>query len=89
MRWFSSRGGIGLKRAPDVRLVDDETTPYVFGFRRPALALPGGLLGMLEPAERRALVLYELAHIRRKDVLVRWLEDLACTLEALPKRVDK
>jgi hypothetical protein len=35
---------------------------------------------MLEASERRALILHELAHIRRKDQLIRWLESLACIL---------
>ncbi|MDT7603979.1 MAG: hypothetical protein QOF61_1976, partial [Acidobacteriota bacterium] len=70
-------GRIGLKHAPDVRVSDAEMTPYVFGLRRPVLVLPERLMGMLEPAERRALILHELAHVRRKDVLIRWLQSLA------------
>jgi beta-lactamase regulating signal transducer with metallopeptidase domain len=68
---------IGLKRMPDVRATNDEMTPYVFGFRRPVLVLPERLMRMLDPSERRGLILHELAHIRRKDPLIRGLQGLA------------
>jgi bla regulator protein blaR1 len=71
---------IGLKRAPDVRATGEDTTPYVVGFRRAVLVLPERLMQILEPREREALILHELAHIRRKDQLPRCLQGLACIL---------
>jgi beta-lactamase regulating signal transducer with metallopeptidase domain len=68
---------IGLKRMPDVRATNDEMTPYVFGFRRSVLVLPERLMRMLDTSERRGLILHELAHIRRKDQLIRGLQGLA------------
>lgn len=68
---------IGLKSLPDVRINDGEFTPYVFGFRRPVLAFPLRLIEQLEVSERRSLILHELAHIRRKDVAVRYLQGAA------------
>jgi beta-lactamase regulating signal transducer with metallopeptidase domain len=67
---------IGLKRSPRVRSTDSEMTPYVFGCRRPVLVLPERLMRILEPAARRALILHELAHIHRRDILVRGLQGL-------------
>jgi beta-lactamase regulating signal transducer with metallopeptidase domain len=67
---------IGLKRSPQVRSTDSEMTPYVFGCRRPVLVLPELLMRILEPTERRALILHELAHIHRRDILVRGLQGL-------------
>jgi len=68
---------IGLTRMPDVRLSDENLTPYIFGFWRPIMVLPRKLIDHLEPLERRALILHELAHVRRKDVLVRVLQGAA------------
>ena len=68
---------IGLKRMPDVRATNDEMTPYVFGFRRSVLVLPERLMRMPDTSERRGLILHELAHIRRKDPLIRGLQGLA------------
>jgi beta-lactamase regulating signal transducer with metallopeptidase domain len=67
---------IGLKRSPQVKSTDSEMTPYVFGCRRPVLVLPERLMRILEPTERRALILHELAHIHRRDILVRGLQGL-------------
>jgi beta-lactamase regulating signal transducer with metallopeptidase domain len=47
---------------------------------RPRLLLPAPLWQALAPAQRDALVLHELAHLRRGDHLVRWLELLVLGL---------
>ena len=41
---------------------------------RARLLLPAGLLGRLGEEQRATLLLHELAHLRRGDVWVRWLE---------------
>jgi beta-lactamase regulating signal transducer with metallopeptidase domain len=69
-----------LKYPPEVRVTDERTTFYVLGFRRAVLVLPEGLMKLLEPAERRAFILHELAHLHRRDQLIRWLQSLACIL---------
>jgi beta-lactamase regulating signal transducer with metallopeptidase domain len=71
---------IGLKRAPEVRVTSDDKSPFVVGLRRAVLVLPGGLMRMLEPPEREALILHELAHLRRRDQLIRYLQTLAAIL---------
>jgi beta-lactamase regulating signal transducer with metallopeptidase domain len=71
---------IGLKHPPDVRATCEETTPYVFGFRRVVMVLPQRLMGTLASSERRALILHELAHIRRHDHLIRGLQSVAGVL---------
>lgn len=73
-------GWIGLKRVPDVRMTKNEMTPYVFGFRKPVLVLPERLMQMLDTDERQALMLHELAHICRKDGLIRGLQGFAGVL---------
>ena len=53
---------------PVVRLAQIDS-PQVAGLWRPALIVPAGLM-RLPPAEREALLLHELAHVRRHDF--RW-----------------
>jgi beta-lactamase regulating signal transducer with metallopeptidase domain len=71
---------IGLKHAPVVRVTNEQVTPYVFGFRGAVLVLPERLVLKLEPQERQALILHELAHVERQDQVIRWIEGLACVL---------
>jgi TonB family protein len=50
--------------------------PWTFGWIRPAVALPAGF-DSLAPAFQRAVVCHELVHIKRRDILVSFLEELA------------
>lgn len=71
---------MGVSRPPDVRITDDVVAPYVLGFGCAVLVLPDRLLRNLDPAMRRALILHELAHLRRRDPLIRWLQAIAGVL---------
>jgi hypothetical protein len=44
--------------------------PVVIGHLKPLIFLPVGVLNQLSPAEVEAILLHELAHIKRKDYLV-------------------
>ena len=52
------------------------TSPFTIGFLRPVILLPVGLLTGLPPQEVEAIILHELAHIRRADYLVNLLQSL-------------
>jgi len=66
---------LGLKRCPPVRVVDAPIPPLVWSLGiRPMILLPTGLLGQLDVAQRDAVIAHELAHVRRRDYLIRWLE---------------
>lgn len=70
---------LGVK-APPLRVVYGRLSPLVWGFFRPCLVLPHGLEEAVGPAGWRTLVAHELAHLRRRDSLVRGLELLVGTL---------
>src|SRR2546421_6220762 len=70
-------GRLGLKHVPEVRINHNDTTPYIFGLIRPVLVLPQRAIEMRQILERRSLILHELAHIRRKDVAIRYLQAVA------------
>lgn len=61
---------LGITRP--VRLLESAIVrvPMVIGYGRPLILVPVGLLSNLPPAEVEAILLHELAHIRRGDWLV-------------------
>jgi beta-lactamase regulating signal transducer with metallopeptidase domain len=66
---------MGLRRPPEVLAVPGRLPPLVLpGRPRPRVLLPTALLGRLDAPQRAALLMHELAHIRRGDHLVRMLE---------------
>jgi beta-lactamase regulating signal transducer with metallopeptidase domain/N-acetylneuraminic acid mutarotase len=52
---------------------DRVSSPVLFGFIRPRLLLPAGLLERFSRAELRFVFLHELAHIQRRDIALSWL----------------
>jgi beta-lactamase regulating signal transducer with metallopeptidase domain len=68
---------IGLRRAPPVRTSEDATTPFVAGFLRPVLVLPVSVLERTDARSREPLLLHELAHLRRGDLVTRSLQNAA------------
>jgi beta-lactamase regulating signal transducer with metallopeptidase domain len=69
---------VGLKRCPSVRTVEATVPPLVWSLGlRPVIVLPSRLLAEMSPAHLDALICHELAHVRRRDDLVRWLEVIA------------
>ncbi|HEV2708382.1 MAG TPA: M56 family metallopeptidase [Pyrinomonadaceae bacterium] len=68
---------LGLRRPPRVCTDDATTSPFVVGVLPPTLVMPASLPGRIDAAAREALIIHELAHIRRGDTLVRWLRNVA------------
>ncbi|MBW8015476.1 MAG: DUF3887 domain-containing protein [Planctomycetes bacterium] len=56
------------------------SSPALFGFIRPRLLLPEGLLEKLTPAQLRHVFLHELAHLKRGDIYFGWLTALLQTI---------
>jgi beta-lactamase regulating signal transducer with metallopeptidase domain len=61
-------------RPPEVRVLVDLPSPVVWCLSRPVLLWPRGLQNQLSAGGRRAVLVHELAHLRRRDHWVRWLE---------------
>ena len=51
-------------------------TPLIIGHMKPVVLVPLGLLTALAPAEVEAILIHELAHIKRRDYLVNLLQNL-------------
>src|SRR6185503_6590378 len=59
-----------------VRLVESSLAkvPMVVGHLKPVILVPVGLINALSAAEVEAILLHELAHIRRRDYLINFLQ---------------
>ncbi len=71
---------VGLGRSPAILASRAPQSPYMVGLFRATLVVPEPMLARLPVESRRALLLHELAHLRRADLLVRWLQNLVKTL---------
>jgi beta-lactamase regulating signal transducer with metallopeptidase domain len=69
-----------VRRAVRLAAAPREHSAAVFGFFRPCLLLPEGMMESLERREARLVLLHELLHIRRRDVLVNWISLLTLAL---------
>jgi beta-lactamase regulating signal transducer with metallopeptidase domain len=63
-------GKLGLKRIPEVVLTDKVRCPAVFGAFRPVLLIPASKLPSLSKRDCEHILLHELAHIKRGDLLI-------------------
>ncbi len=63
----------------DLRLASERTGPMTWGTLRPVILLPNGALSW-PPHRLRAVLLHELAHVRRCDSFAQTVSRIACTL---------
>ncbi len=65
---------LGLKRAPQCVIVSQRISPMIWCGWPQRLVLPAELWDELDADERIAVVTHELAHMRRRDHWVRWVD---------------
>jgi len=71
---------LGLTRMPALHTTSARVSPMVcWAGGRVRIVVPSFLLASLDRHELRAMLAHELAHVRRRDHLVRWIEWLACS----------
>ena len=68
---------LGLRVAPDVRVSERIETPLVVGLLRPTVLLPAHAETRLTIDERAMAICHELAHVRRRDLLLGWVPAIA------------
>ncbi|MEM7229236.1 MAG: M56 family metallopeptidase [Planctomycetota bacterium] len=61
-------------QCPDVRMSSHKVTPMVWCGLKPRLILPESLWAQLDDDAREAIIVHELAHVRRRDHRVCWLD---------------
>jgi type II secretion system protein G len=67
---------LGMRVVPVIASCSRTTTPLVVGILKPAILLPIAVLGQFTPQQIEAILLHELAHIRRYDHLTNLLQRL-------------
>ncbi len=70
---------MGLEHAPTVLRSEEITMPFACGFRRPMIVLPAESAAWTAD-ERTAVLLHELAHIKRRDIVAHTLSRITCAL---------
>ncbi len=68
---------LGIKRSVSFFQSGIAAIPMVAGHFKPVILFPAGLLLSLPPEETEAILIHELAHIRRKDFLVNMTQHFA------------
>ncbi|HVZ56712.1 MAG TPA: M56 family metallopeptidase [Chitinophagaceae bacterium] len=78
-RLFVSRiaARLGIRRRVQIWLSGLATSPVTIGFLRPVILVPMAAMAQLTPQQLEAVILHELAHIRRHDYLLNLLVQLA------------
>jgi len=66
----SCRERMGVKRKIGLKVSANASSPAVCGLFRPVILVPQNLASTLNPSQLRAVLLHELAHIRRGDLWV-------------------
>ena len=69
-----------LKRRINVKVSDKITTPAVGGFLKPVVIIPSAILDKMDSDELTPIIVHELAHIKRYDWLVNWLQNLTAII---------
>lgn len=67
---------MSIRRPPEARQLPAGASPALVGFLRPKILLPLHVLDAMADHELRLILLHELAHVRRRDVLINWLATL-------------
>ncbi len=75
-----SASEIGLGRVPETVMVRERVSPMIWCGISPKLVLPEELWGELDEASRRAVICHELAHLKRRDHWLCWVEAMVRVL---------
>lgn len=67
-------GVLGMKHVPKVRVSQEVCTPMLVGLRDPIVMLPSDITDACSEADLSAILMHELAHVRRRDLLVSWAQ---------------
>lgn len=71
---------LAVRRTVEILLSTLVHVPLVVGYVRPMILLPASLLSNLPTAQLEAIIAHELAHVRRHDFLVNFMQTIIETL---------
>ncbi|MDF2156838.1 M56 family metallopeptidase [Algoriphagus sp. CAU 1675] len=61
---------LGITRKIELRLTSNGLSAITFGFLKPVVLIPAGLIFQLSQSQLEAIIAHELAHIKRNDYLI-------------------
>ena len=64
---------MGVAQPLKLRRASDLSIPALFGWRKPCLLMPENIINGFDSSELRMIFLHELAHLKRRDVLLNWV----------------
>ncbi len=70
------KGQAGVETILGIIVTDRVRNPALFGFVRPRLLLPAGIIETQSPDQLRHIFLHELSHLKRHDILLGWVTSL-------------
>jgi beta-lactamase regulating signal transducer with metallopeptidase domain len=68
---------VRLRRSVELLIARGKTIPMAWGVFRPRLVLPAEAVEWT-PQPLASVLIHELAHVKRRDIAVQWLTQLAC-----------
>jgi DNA-binding beta-propeller fold protein YncE len=74
------RREIGVRLKADMRISETIPSPAVCGFVRPTVVIPATLVDKLSPEGLKAILIHELAHIKRGDL---WVNSIQTFLQVV------
>jgi len=70
------KGQAAVETLLGIVVTDEVRSPALFGFIRPRLLLPAGIIETQSPGQLRHIFLHELSHLKRHDILLGWITSL-------------
>lgn len=70
---------LGIRRTPELLMLPGPVMPLTFGLRRPRILLPADCVEWTS-FRRRAVLLHELAHVQRRDILAQLFANVMAAL---------
>ena len=67
---------VGVKKKIELRLAKNMLSPAACGLKNPVILIPGDLLEKLSTEKLRAILIHELAHIKRGDLWINFLQTI-------------
>ncbi|MCF3108531.1 M56 family metallopeptidase [Niabella sp. CC-SYL272] len=77
---LDAAGYLNIKRKVRLYTSSIISSPLTIGFLKPVILLPLALINQLTPQQLEAIILHELAHIRRNDYLINLVTQIVLTL---------
>jgi len=68
---------LGIEQCPELLESDDLVNPLLTGVSRPAIILPAAMEGECAIPELRMILAHELAHLKRRDLVLGWVPAIA------------